>query len=111
MRLPRLREWREARGLTQKTLGEEAGVREETVARLEGGSSGSPTSARKIAKALDIEVADLLENPPVPLVEASPGSEDVAVAGRSKLPPPKDMHEPLNRAGVTDRLVDSSPSD
>lgn len=109
MRLPRLREWREARGFTQKALSEEAGVREETVTRLEGGASGSPTSARKIANALEIEVSDLLKDPPVPLVGASRSSGDVAVAGPSKLPPPRDMHEALNRAGVTDRLLDSSP--
>jgi transcriptional regulator with XRE-family HTH domain len=67
MKLPRTREWREARGLTQKELSGVAGVGEVTVARIEAGASVIPPTARKIAGALSISVADLLEKPPVPL--------------------------------------------
>jgi transcriptional regulator with XRE-family HTH domain len=45
-------------------------VGEVTVARVETGASVSPPTARKIAEALDVSVADLLERPPVPLAKA-----------------------------------------
>jgi transcriptional regulator with XRE-family HTH domain len=67
LKLARTKEWRESHGLTQRELAAEAGVGEVTVARIETGASVTPPTARKIAKALDINVADLLEEPPVPL--------------------------------------------
>jgi transcriptional regulator with XRE-family HTH domain len=71
MQLARTKEWRESRGFTQRELAAEASISEVTVARLETGHSSTPPTARKIAKALDVSVADLLERPPVPLAEAS----------------------------------------
>lgn len=71
MKLERLKEWREARGLTQKELSREAHVAEKTVARIELGDSVRPNTARKVADALGVSVADLLERPPVPLSEPS----------------------------------------
>ena len=75
MKLERLKEWREARGLTQKELSREAHVAEKTVARIELGDSVRPNTARKIADALGVSVADLLERPPVPLAEAGSMAE------------------------------------
>jgi transcriptional regulator with XRE-family HTH domain len=72
MQLTRTKQWREARGLTQRGLAAEAGISEVTVARLETGHSSTPSTARKVADALGISPADLLERPPVPLGEASP---------------------------------------
>lgn len=69
MKLARTREWRESHGLTQRELAAEAGVGEVTVARIETGASVTPSTARKIAGALGVAVADLLERPPVPLAE------------------------------------------
>ena len=69
MKLARTREWRESHGLTQRELAAEAGVGEVTVARMETGASVTPSTARKIAGALGVAVADLLERPPVPLAE------------------------------------------
>ena len=71
MKLARTKEWRESHGLTQRELAAAAGVGEVTVARVETGASVSPPTARKLAEALDVSVADLLERPPVPLAEAS----------------------------------------
>lgn len=71
MQLVRTKEWREARGLTQRGLAAEAGISEVTVARLETGHSSTPSTARKVADALGISPADLLERPPVPLGEAA----------------------------------------
>jgi transcriptional regulator with XRE-family HTH domain len=70
VQLAKLREWREARGLTQKQLAAKAGVAEGTVVRGERGETTYPHTARKMADALDVSVADLMENPPVPLVGA-----------------------------------------
>jgi transcriptional regulator with XRE-family HTH domain len=74
VKLARLKEWREARGLTQKELSLEAGVGEKTIARIELGDSVRTTTARKVADALSVSVADLMENPPVPLAQALQGS-------------------------------------
>ena len=71
MKLARTKEWRESHGLTQRELAAEAGVGEVTVARMETGASVTPPTARKIAVALGVAVADLLERPPVPSAEAS----------------------------------------
>jgi transcriptional regulator with XRE-family HTH domain len=70
LELARTKEWRESHGLTQRELAAEAGVGEATVARIETGASVAPPTARKIAEALGVAVADLLERPPVPLAEA-----------------------------------------
>jgi transcriptional regulator with XRE-family HTH domain len=70
LKLARTKEWRESLGLTQRGLAAEAGVGEVTVARIETGASVTPSTARKIAGALGVAVADLLERPPVPLAKA-----------------------------------------
>ncbi len=70
MQLPRLKEWRESRGLLQKELAAEAGLSEFTITRIEGGDSIRPNTARRVADALGVSVGDLMERPPVPLVEA-----------------------------------------
>jgi transcriptional regulator with XRE-family HTH domain len=85
MQLARTKEWRESRGFTQRELAAEAGISEVTVARLETGHSGTPSTARKIAQALVVSVADLLERPPVPLVKASQAREPEAKG--SAVPP------------------------
>jgi transcriptional regulator with XRE-family HTH domain len=85
LKLARTKEWRESHGLTQRELAAEAGVGEATVARIEAGASVTPPTARKIAEALGVAVADLLERPPVPLAEASQetGLEDFEAQIRS----------------------------
>jgi len=70
MKLARLKDWRESRGLTQKELAEEAHASEWTVTRAEADEEVRPNTARRLAEVLDVTVADLLERPPVPLAEA-----------------------------------------
>ncbi|PLS82732.1 MAG: hypothetical protein CYG60_23745 [Actinobacteria bacterium] len=60
MQIPKLREWRERRGLTQKELAQVARVSPRSVAGYEAGQSIRPNTARKIADALEIAVEDLL---------------------------------------------------
>jgi transcriptional regulator with XRE-family HTH domain len=64
--MPRLREWREARGETQVALSESANVSQYTIIRGEAGESVRPSTAKKLAAALGVSVADLLDDPPVP---------------------------------------------
>ena len=59
--LPALAEHRRKRGLTQRQLGELAGVAHTTVQRLETLSRGAyPQTLRKLAIALRVEPKDLL---------------------------------------------------
>jgi transcriptional regulator with XRE-family HTH domain len=82
VKLARLKEWREARGFTQKELSLEAGVGAKTIARIELGDSVRTTTARKVADALGVTVVDLMENPPVPLVQAPPPETEQPETGR-----------------------------
>jgi transcriptional regulator with XRE-family HTH domain len=70
MQLPRLKEWRESRGLLQRELASEAALSEFTITRIENGDSIRPSTARKVADALGVSVADLQESPPAPLALA-----------------------------------------
>jgi transcriptional regulator with XRE-family HTH domain len=62
-------------GETQVTLADKSGVAEHTISRIEHGASLRPTTARKLADALGVAVADLMESPPV-----------LALAGKAKAP-------------------------
>lgn len=58
--LPRLRELRQSRGLSQRELGELARVSSGTVYRLENGLRGAyPGTVRKLASALEVNPGDL----------------------------------------------------
>jgi len=59
--LPGLRQARQRLGLTQRQLGTLAGVSKGTVCELEVGRRGAyPRTVRRLAKALETEVADLV---------------------------------------------------
>jgi transcriptional regulator with XRE-family HTH domain len=72
VQIPRLREWREARALTQVELAELADVSSRSVAGYEAGAGARPATIRKLAVALGVEVADLRGDPDSPKAEASP---------------------------------------
>ena len=60
--LPRLRELRHSRGLSQRELGQLARVSSGTVYRLENGLRGAyPGTVRKLASALKVTPADLVD--------------------------------------------------
>ncbi len=60
-RLHPLRVWREYRGLTQEALAQMAGVGKSYISQIEAGKkTGSAKVLRSIAKALQLEVEDLL---------------------------------------------------
>ena len=60
--LPGLRQARQRLGLTQRELGELAGVGKGTVLELEVGRRGAyPRTARRLAKALETEISNLFK--------------------------------------------------
>lgn len=79
MKLDRLREWRDYRGLTQEELAERAEVARYSISNYEKGkTSARRPTALKIAGALDIDLQDLQTPParpkvPAPLLSLSEG--------------------------------------
>jgi transcriptional regulator with XRE-family HTH domain len=61
-KLPRLRWYRERQALSQEELAQAAGVSRVTITRLEGGEDAFPQTARKIAAALGVSPAELMES-------------------------------------------------
>jgi transcriptional regulator with XRE-family HTH domain len=70
--LRELREIRLRRGLSQADLSAMTGVAEFTISEIESGKRANPrpSTLRKLAQALEVEVADLYGEPAVPLAEA-----------------------------------------
>ncbi len=61
MKLPRLRAVRESKLLNQDELAEKAGVSRATIQRLEAGFEARIPTVRKLAAALSVEPAELME--------------------------------------------------
>ena len=61
VKLTRLRAVRERKALTQDELASMAGVSRQTVLKIEGGLEPRPPTIRKLANALGVEPADLME--------------------------------------------------
>jgi len=65
--LPRLKEWRERRAMTQVDLSAASGVSQDGISAMERGvRSVRPSTARRLAQALDVDVAELVAPPEVP---------------------------------------------
>ncbi len=76
MKLPRLKEVRELHGWSQKKLAEESGVSRDSISNYETGHRQAwPATARRLADALGVEIADLLQEPARPK-EVAPSSPD-----------------------------------
>jgi transcriptional regulator with XRE-family HTH domain len=75
VQIPRLREWREARALTQVELAELANVSSRSVAGYEAGAGARPPTVRRLAEALGVKVVDLREDPDSPKAEAPPSQQ------------------------------------
>src|SRR5690349_5475828 len=61
MRLPNLKSQRERSALSQGELAEKAGMNRLSVSRIEAGRDVHPSTARKLAEALGVPPADLME--------------------------------------------------
>ncbi len=66
MQLPRLKEWRERRALTQMELSAASGVSQDGISKMERGvRSVQPSTARRLAQALSVDVGELVAPPEV----------------------------------------------
>ncbi len=66
-----VKEIRRRKGWSQKDLAEESGVGQDTISGIESGRhEPRPSTLRKLADALDVEVADFFREPAVPLADA-----------------------------------------
>lgn len=73
LKLPRLREVRELRGWSQGVLAEKASVSRDSISNYETGHREAyPATARKLADALEVTIADLMEDAAPKAVLASP---------------------------------------
>lgn len=71
--MERLVRLRKLRGFSQRALAKESGVSPATIYELENGRrEPNPSTLRKLASALEVEVADLLEEPDIPKGTAPP---------------------------------------
>lgn len=71
----RLKEERLLRGWSQRDLAREAGTTAETISSIETGQhEPRPSTLRKLAEGLGIEVRDFFAEPSVPLAEAPTGA-------------------------------------
>jgi transcriptional regulator with XRE-family HTH domain len=81
--LRELREIRLRRGLSQADLSAKTGVAEFTISEIETGKRPHPrpSTLRKLAEALGVEVADLYGDSEIPLGEAPPSPEQPSLNG------------------------------
>lgn len=76
MKLPRLKEVRELHGWSQAKLAEESGVSRDSISNYETGQREAwPATAKKLADALHVEIADLREP-----------ARELATSGKGKAP-------------------------
>jgi transcriptional regulator with XRE-family HTH domain len=69
-----VRRMRREKGLSQQELADLAGVGQDSISAIETGKhEPHPRTLRKLANALDVEVADFFREPAVPLAEAPRG--------------------------------------
>jgi transcriptional regulator with XRE-family HTH domain len=61
VKLTRLKALRERQALTQEELARKAGINRVTLARIETGAEPYPATVRKLAEALGVEPAALME--------------------------------------------------
>jgi transcriptional regulator with XRE-family HTH domain len=79
-----LKDLRRRRGWSQKDLAEESGVGQDTISGIESGRhEPRPSTLRKLADALGVEVVDLFREPALPKAEAPRG------AGQNRVAPKK----------------------
>jgi len=75
--LEELRRLRKLKGLSQQDLAAKSGVSQYTITEIETGrrSDPRPSTLRKLAKALGVEVADFFREPEAPKEDAPPHPE------------------------------------
>jgi transcriptional regulator with XRE-family HTH domain len=110
----RVKEIRRRKGWSQKELAEESGVGQDTISGIESGRhEPRPSTLRKLADALDVEVADFFREPAVSLAdaprEAGPLNKDeiLDVVHDAILRQETETQQAANRAIWSQRMQDS----
>jgi transcriptional regulator with XRE-family HTH domain len=110
----RVKEIRRRKGWSQKELAEESGVGQDTISGIESGRhEPRPSTLRKLADALDVEVADFFREPAVPFADALPPSgplnkdEILDVVHDVILRQETETQQAANRAIWSQRMQDS----
>ena len=80
MRLHQLRRYRELAGYSQMALADRAGLARMSVVRIEAGHDARPATAKRLADALRVRIADLVGQAPLPF--GAPSQTETARAGR-----------------------------
>jgi transcriptional regulator with XRE-family HTH domain len=81
----RLKEERRRKGWSQRDLARETGVNADTISGIETGQhEPRPSTLRRLAEGLGIEVADFFQEPVRPKVSAAPPSPEWALAASDK---------------------------
>ncbi len=110
MHIPQLRQWREYRGLTQRELAAESGVSPRSIAGYEAGAGARPNTARKLAQALNIEVADFFREPVTPKVPAPPSPEQPPLNGFEEARRSEDaLRDPTSSEEAFRQAVEMAP--
>ena len=103
-----LREFRRRRGWSQKDLADSSGVGQDTISGIESGRhEPRPSTLRKIAEALEVEVVDFFTEPAHPLDGAPRLGWQGAAPARAPSP---SLSELLERAGASTRWL-AAPED
>ena len=84
MHLPRLRALRELRGLSQLDLAQRSGVNRRTIINVEQDKPARPSTARRLAEALDVEITDLVGEAALPKGAAASISSSERLARRNE---------------------------
>jgi putative transcriptional regulator len=81
--LDTLKEFRRQKGWSQKDLADEAGVGQDTISGIESRRhEPRPSTLRKLAEALGVQVADFFREPALPKAEAPRGAGQSTVEAR-----------------------------
>jgi transcriptional regulator with XRE-family HTH domain len=101
---------RRLRGWNQEELAQRAGLRQRTVSSTETGRSNPhPKTLLRLAQALGVEIADLMEAPTTP--EAAPSQDEAEPTRPERVEVPQALAQLLReRAGVHMPLTRLSPS-
>ena len=95
MKLPRLKEVRELHGWSQKRLAEESGVSRDSISNYETGQREAwPATAKRLAEALGVEIADLRG------VAAGPKAGAPSNSGPRRTAAPQITHEALGEHDI-----------
>jgi transcriptional regulator with XRE-family HTH domain len=79
-----LKEYRRQKGLSQKDLADASGVGQDTISGIESGRhEPRPSTLRKLAEALDVQVADFFREPALPKAQPPPPKEVAAAASQT----------------------------